>query len=239
MGMAYRAPDRIYKRHCEVTEHAVDRLLDRYRTPEDVTYRDREDLGNKIDEAVYAHLKGAEKVLDRTHLPCQDRLPGRGVPTLIVDCNETDVGLYAVVRENESRSGSFSYCVVTLLTEKQCVDNKMKGNWTDMGGQIIQMKAFGTLGDKFKGITIAPTPAKEEAPITSITPIQPPPAPQKEMRVLRFWGPGATVEYRELLLAEVSDFVIEALERNPEVKIEIAPSPVWKPVKTRVVVDVD
>ncbi len=124
MGHAWRAPNASYVRHYFIAGHAVTRLRERLENQLSATYRDDEDLANRIDQAV---VDGVSAGHIETHLY-------QGKPSKVVSLRHTlNEELYAVVVRNKLRGQREA--VVTLLTSPmvRLVSKECHGGGSSLG----------------------------------------------------------------------------------------------------------
>jgi hypothetical protein len=240
MGMAHRAPMDGYKRRCDVKRHAVERLRERFHEKGDLTYRDDEDIANKVDQVVTQAIgaRHYESIIDRRK------------PTLLVDVSEAlQDALYAIVREDRGKM-----IVVTLLTKAMVEKNRSRGRWTtdveDADAQDLALPepaqpsvpehAKFKLGDQIGGQLALVKADKASKKAVKAKPEQPPAEAQGvEIVTIRFRMQGSCeMRYEDWERADVKARLGE-LANDPEVDPSSIAKANFAPVKVKTVVVVD
>lgn len=137
MGMAHRAPMDRHKRKYFVSEHAIERLRERWSQMPSHSHRNDPDLGNLIDSAV-TYASGAENN-SKTYRDTRDGVYLRAVYLGLV----LDDSIYALVRENDRRgSGYPDEAIVTIVPTGYVEQRIATGIWETTVGT--------NMGDAFK-----------------------------------------------------------------------------------------
>jgi hypothetical protein len=212
MGQAHRAPEGTYVRQYQIAAHAVGRFRERIGDTASATYRDDEDLANRIDSAIVAAVAtgSVEEIIDD------------GEPTKLINLTQTlDDTLFALIKSNK-RSGP-KEVVLTLLTAEMVETNRNSHKWVRPG--------LGTLADVAKvDLTRVVRPMKTACPVVPAA---------LERRMITYYsvdgkGPQC-VQYEKALIAEK----IAELRHDPLVRADSVE--LWKPVvfKAREVIDLE